>query len=78
MRRSTGCGPTGARQTRLTDDPAVDIRPAWSPDGRRIAFNSDRADGEFDVFAMKADGSSARDLTDDPNFDFAPDWQPRR
>ena len=69
----------GTAQTRLTDDPAVDIRPAWSPDGRRIAFCSNRADGEFDVFRMRADGSRVVNLTpNSADFNFAPDWQPAR
>ena len=32
----------GSGQTRLTDNPADDGRPIWSPDGSRIAFASDR------------------------------------
>ena len=36
--------------------------PAWSPDGRRIAFLS-RRDGDFDVYVMNADGSGQRRLT---------------
>ena len=34
----------GTGQTRLTDDPAADSWPSWSPDGRRIAFISPRDD----------------------------------
>ena len=69
----------GSHQTRVTHDPACDIRPAWSPDGRSIAFNSNSVDGQFDVFRMRADGSRVVNLTpDSPDFNFAPDWQPVR
>ena len=34
--------PTPSSVTRLTDNDAADMLPAWSPDGRRIAFTSDR------------------------------------
>ena len=36
--------------------------PAWSPDGRRIAFYSER-DGNAEIYVMSADGSNARPLT---------------
>ena len=39
----------------LTDDPAEDGGPAWSPGGTQIAFNSDR-DGNFEIYVMNADG----------------------
>ena len=32
----------GSNQTRLTDNPAIDDVPAWSPDGTKIAFTSSR------------------------------------
>ncbi len=42
--------------TRLTDDPASDEFPRWSPDGRRIAFSSNRS-GRYQIHVMDADGS---------------------
>lgn len=46
----------GGKATVLTSGPAWEVRPVWSPDGRRIAFISDRT-GTDEVFVMAADGS---------------------
>ncbi len=35
--------PRGEHPVRITDDPAVEIDPAWSPDGRKLAYSSDRS-----------------------------------
>lgn len=42
--------------TRLTFEPAVDERPVWTPDGRRVVFTSGRA-GEPNLFMQAADGT---------------------
>ena len=46
----------------LTHPFATDTTPAWSPDGRRILFVSNR-DGKGEVYVMNADGSGLRKLT---------------
>ncbi|MBN1679883.1 MAG: PD40 domain-containing protein [Anaerolineae bacterium] len=61
--------------TQLTNDPAVDIEPAWSPDGTTIAFVSDR-DGDFELFVMRPDGSAVQQLTNNMSEDRLPRWQP--
>ena len=52
---------TGFRK--LTDDPHRDREPKWSPDGKTIAFHSDRS-GTFQIWTINADGSGLRQLTD--------------
>ena len=59
----------------LTDDPAVDTHPMWSPDGERIVFSSDR-DGDFEIYVMDADGSNVEQLTRNEADDVQPRWQP--
>ena len=61
--------------TRLTNDPALDAEPAWSPDGSRITFISDR-DENFEIHVMNAVGSGTSRVTDEAAQDVAHDWQP--
>ena len=49
--------------------------PAWSPDGARIAFTSQRS-GSSDVWVVDADGTHMRDLTPKPSLDDSPAWSP--
>lgn len=47
--------------TRLTFDPGDDLNPAWSPDGKRIAFTSSRK-GARDIYIMDASGTREPEL----------------
>jgi Tol biopolymer transport system component len=58
----------GTGQTNLTNNPAQDASPVWSPDGTRIAFTSNRPGpanptGRSNIYVMNADGSGVRQLT---------------
>ena len=52
----------GGSAVRLTSLPSYESRPVWSPDGKSIAFASDR-NGGSDIYIMSADGGSAKRLT---------------
>jgi TolB protein len=65
----------GSGSRRLTHNAAYDAEPAWSPDGRTIAFRSTR-NGNRDIYVMNADGSGKRNLTRNPAQDGSPSWSP--
>jgi Ca2+-binding RTX toxin-like protein len=65
----------GFNQLNLTNNPANDRAPRFSPDATRIAFASDRDGGDNDIFVMAADGSNPLNLTPgDPGNDRGPEW----
>ena len=72
----------GSGVQRLTYNRSGDAGPVWSPDGKQIAFHSDR-DAEsrnrnwgpnLEIYVMNADGSQTRRLTFNRVFDAHPDW----
>jgi hypothetical protein len=67
--------PATGLTTQLTNNPANDIDPQWSPDGSQIVFASDR-DGDYELYVMKPDGSDVRQLTNNEAQDIQPRWQP--
>lgn len=68
--------PDGSGATALTGK-GGNCRPDWSPDGKRIAYVSDVADGRGDVWIMDADGGNKVRLTPgDDSYDYNPAWSP--
>jgi len=52
----------GGTAKQLTSQPSYECNPIWAPDGKQLAFASDR-DGNFDIYVMSAQGGSAKKLT---------------
>ena len=55
----------GTNLRRLTDDPHRDRVPVWSPDGKEIAFYSNRS-GKYEIWAIRPDGSGLRQVSARP------------
>ena len=53
---------SGGQARQITSNSAYDSYPVWSPDGKQIAFSSDRLGG-FDVFLISKQGGTPKRLT---------------
>ncbi len=66
----------GSGRTNLTNTQADEQAPAWSPDGKQIAFVSQR-DGVAQIYVMNADGSSPKNVSAQAKHDDSdPVWSP--
>jgi Tol biopolymer transport system component len=66
----------GGDATRITSGLPFDSQPTFSPDGKLVAFTSDR-DGSDNLWIAKADGSDPKQLSKDKDGDFiSPSWTP--
>jgi Tol biopolymer transport system component/imidazolonepropionase-like amidohydrolase len=67
----------GGTPRNLTQDVALDADPAWSPDGRYLAWASDRAGGTLlDLWLYDTQDGTMRQLTSEPTSGMAPSWSP--
>jgi TolB protein len=57
----------------LSQSAGDDVDPAWSPDGKQVAFGSDR-EGHFDIYVIPTEGGAAQRLTSNPAMDWGPSW----
>lgn len=67
----------GTAAQQITDGPADDEAPAWSPDGRRLVFCSGSAEGgarKANLFLVNPDGSGLRQLTEGDHVACRPSW----
>jgi hypothetical protein len=65
----------GSNLVQLTDNSDHDHSPAWSPDGTKIAFTSNR-DGDYEIYVMNPDGSEQMRLTASLHSTSSPNWSP--
>jgi Tol biopolymer transport system component len=68
--------PDGSDEQQLTDFSTASIEsPDWSPDGSKIAFDTDLG-GNVHIYVVNADGSGLTQITSGDGFEFAPSWSP--
>jgi Tol biopolymer transport system component len=67
---------SGLQQLTHVPDDAAAALPSWSPDGTKIAFESN-VSGNYEIWVMDADGRDKTQITDEPRFQhLTPSWSP--
>jgi TolB protein len=66
----------GTNAKELTDAKSNVSYPAWSPDGKRVAFSSDREGGVMQIFAMDISGANLVQVTRERQHCRVPAWSP--
>lgn len=67
-------GAEGGAARQLTTNSAYDTKPVWSPDGKKIAFSSDR-EGSLDIYVMSSEGGKAVRLTSSTGKELPMAWK---
>ena len=65
----------GGNLRNITNTPGMDQYPAWSLDGKSIAFQSNR-DENWEIYVMDAGGNNQHNITNNPTTDSNPSWSP--
>ena len=64
------------RRVNLSKNPSQDYNPTWSPDSKKIAYQTQRT-GNWEIFRARAtDGANPTNMTNNPAHDEQPAWQP--
>lgn len=66
---------SGKLLQRITNNPAIDTEPAWSNDGKRLAFTSDRG-GNPQIYETRIDGGGVKRLTFEGNYNACASYSP--
>ena len=75
QRRQVSGSPKQRTLTRVTFDDGLQTGATWSPDGRYIAYSSDRG-GKFDIWVQQLSGGDPVQITKGPGNNWQPDWSP--
>lgn len=67
----------GSALTRLTNNPARDANPFWSPDGNTVGFTGTGLDGNDEIYTIRTNGTQLRDLTLSASDEAGGAWQRR-
>jgi TolB protein len=67
---------SGRHLRQVTFSRGVDVDPSWSPDGTRIAFESNGNGGQVDIYSVDSHGRNPKRLTDGPENEQDPSWSP--
>lgn len=70
------CNIDGTVIQNITNSTSDDSNPTWSPDGGKIAFDSNRDDVNGDIYIMNFDGTQVLRLVNNPTIDCTPEWSP--
>ena len=65
----------GVTVTQLTSDPASEMQPAFSPQGDKIAYATNRS-GSWDIWVVGVDGTDPVRMTDSTSHEIHPSWSP--
>jgi Tol biopolymer transport system component len=72
--------PDGSGLAKISTRPWFDLDPAWSPDGKKIAFTgltfSGLMRGNYDIYVVNANGSNLKRITESQTSDRSPSWSP--
>jgi TolB protein len=65
----------GSDRHNITNNPAIDTSPTWSPSGKQLAFVSDR-EGQSQIFVCDLDGANVRRIVKEGGDADSPAWSP--
>ena len=66
----------GSSLKNLSNNPAFDGWPRWSPDDGRIIFASNRGGTDYEIYVMNADGAGVKQITQLHGRNTSPKWSP--